>query len=110
MLATVGAFALRNLIVDVWVMFLAGIAGYLLRKTGYSAAGIVLGLILGKLGESTFSKSMQLMDYDYTGFFTRPISALLLTAAFATIAWNIVGEIRHTKRLGAEPDFATTAD
>ena len=97
MLATVGAFALRNLTVDIWVMFMAGIAGYLLRKTGYSAAGIVLGLILGKLAESTFSKSMQLMDYDYTGFFGRPISAFLLTAAFIIIAWNIVSEIRQTR-------------
>ncbi|MGI9393218.1 MAG: tripartite tricarboxylate transporter permease [Boseongicola sp.] len=98
MLATVGAFALRNLAVDIWVMFLAGVVGYLLRKTGYSAAGIVLGLILGRLGESTFSKSMQLMDYDYTGFLTRPISAVLLISAFSVIVWNIVSEIRHTRQ------------
>ena len=97
MLATVGAFALRNLTVDIWVMFIAGVVGYLLRKTGYSAAGIVLGLILGKLGESTFSKSMQLMDYEYTGFLTRPISAVLLISAFAVIVWNIISEIRHTR-------------
>jgi len=98
MLATVGAFALRNLAVDIWVMFLAGVVGYLLRKTGYSAAGIVLGLILGRLGESTFSKSMQLMDYDYTGFLTRPISAVLLISAFTVIVWNIVSEVRHTRQ------------
>lgn len=98
MLATVGAFALRNLVIDVWVMFLAGILGYFLRKTGYSPAGIVLGLILGAIGEPAFSKSMQLMDYNYAGFFMRPISALLLSAAFLVLAWNIIGEIRHTRK------------
>ncbi|MBB4302747.1 putative tricarboxylic transport membrane protein [Rhodobium orientis] len=96
LLATIGAYALRNLVIDVWVMFLAGIAGYLLRKTGYSAAGIVLGLILGKLGESAFSKSMQLMDYDFLGFFQRPIAAGLLILAVIVITTSIINEIRDT--------------
>ena len=94
LLATVGAYALRNLLVDVWVMFLAGIIGYLLRRTGYSAAGIVLGLILGKLGESAFSKSMQLMDYDVLGFFERPIAAILLLLGGAAVVSSIISEIR----------------
>ena len=95
LLATVGAFALRNLLIDVLVMYLAGILGYPLRRTGYSAAGIVLGLILGKLGESAFSKSMQLMNYDFFfDFMFRPISAILILAGFAVVISSIVGEIR----------------
>lgn len=94
MLATVGAYGLRNLTIDVWVMFIAGVVGYLLRTTGYSAAGIVLGLILGKLGESAFAKSMQLMDFNPLGFFERPISAVLLLLGFAAIVMSIVGEFR----------------
>ena len=90
----IGAYALRNLFIDVWVMFLAGIVGYLLRRSGYSAAGVVLGLILGKLGESAFSKSMQLMDYNFFGFFERPISALLITLGIAAIVVSIINEIR----------------
>ena len=53
LIATIGCYALRNLVVDVWVMFIAGIAGYFLRRSGYSMAGIVLGVILGHIGEST---------------------------------------------------------
>lgn len=94
MLATIGAFALRNLTIDVWVMFLAGAIGFFLRRTGYSAAGIVLGLILGKLGESAFAKSMQLMDYDFFGFFSRPIAGFLLVAALLTVCSSIWSEVR----------------
>lgn len=94
LIATVGAFALRNLTVDVWVMYLAGIAGYLLRRTGYSIAGIVLGLILGEIGESSFAKSMQMLDYDILGLFTRPIAAVLLALAIATVGYNIVQATR----------------
>jgi putative tricarboxylic transport membrane protein len=97
MLAVIGAFALRNLMIDVWVMFLAGILGYLLKTTGYSAAGIVLGLILGELGESAFAKSMQLMDYNLLGFFERPIAAVLIVLAVLAIVTSIVTEFRGAK-------------
>ena len=75
-------------------MLLAGIVGYFLRRTGYSAAGIVLGLILGKLGESAFAKSMQLLDYSVFGFIDRPIAAFLIVAAVITVLNSIIREIR----------------
>jgi len=95
LLATVGAFALRNLLVDVWIMYLAGIVAYFLRKTGYSAAGIVLGLILGKIGESMFIKSMQIMDYELMGFAERPIAVVLILAGVATM---VASAVRHWRR------------
>lgn len=103
-LAIIGAYALRNLIVDVWIMFAAGVIGYFLRATGYSAAGIVLGLILGKLGESAFSKSMQLMHYDFTGFFGRPIAAILLVLGAVAIVTSITNEFRGKGRAMAPAD------
>jgi putative tricarboxylic transport membrane protein len=95
LIATVGAFAVRNLTLDIWVMYLAGIAGFFLRRSGYSIAGIVLGLILGGLGESAFAKSMQILDYDLLALFQRPIAAVLLVGAILTIIWNVAGEIRR---------------
>lgn len=99
LIATVGAYALRNLTIDIWVMYAAGIVGFLLRRSGYSVAGIVLGLILGGLGESSFATSMQLMNYDPTGFFARPIAATLLVLAALTLAWNVFTELRKSDPL-----------
>ncbi len=102
LIATIGAYALRNLTVDIWVMYLAGIAGFLLRRSGYSVAGIVMGLILGKLGESSFTKSMQLLKYDPIALFSRPIAGLLLTVAILTLIWNITTAWRRTPDLPEE--------
>jgi putative tricarboxylic transport membrane protein len=68
MLATIGAFASRNLMIDVRAMFAAAIVGFYLRRYGFSPAG----LVLGDPGESSFEKSMQFMDYNWLGFFERP--------------------------------------
>ena len=100
LIATIGAYALRNLTVDIWVMYAAGIVGFLLRRSGYSVAGIVLGLILGTLGESSFATSMQLLGYDPLALLGRPIAATLLIVAALTLTWNIVSEVRRAGRVG----------
>ena len=91
LLATVGAYAVRGLTIDVVVMFTAGVAGFFLRRSGYSVAGIVLGLILGKIGEQTFAQAMQMLHFEFSGFFDRPIALGLLIAGFLTLCGSIYG-------------------
>ena len=98
MLATVGAFAVRNLVVDVIVMFVAGIVAFLMRRTGYSIAGIVLGLILGRIGEQNFAQAMQMVHYDPAVFFGRPIVSVLMVGGMLTIIANLVKAIRSPAR------------
>lgn len=86
MLATIGAYISRGLVLDVMVMFLAGILGYLLRRSGFSIPGIVLGLILGKIGEQNFAQGMQMVHYDLATYFSRPICAILIFAGCVTLA------------------------
>ena len=98
LLATVGAYAVRGLTIDVVVMFLAGVIGFFLRRSGYSVAGIVLGLILGKIGEQTFAQAMQMLHFEWGGFFDRPIAFGLLLAGFVTLGGSIYGAFFKRKK------------
>ena len=98
LLATVGAYAVRGLTIDVVVMFLAGVIGFFLRRSGYSVAGIVLGLILGKIGEQTFAQAMQMLHFEWSGYFDRPIALGLLLAGFATLGGSIYGSFFKKKK------------
>ncbi len=89
LLATVGAYAVRGLPIDIVVMFIAGIVGFFLRRSGYSVAGIVLGLILGKIGEQTFAQAMQMLHFEWSGFFSRPIAITLIIAGMLTLLNSI---------------------
>ncbi len=88
-LATIGAYISRGLVLDVMVMFIAGILGFLLRRTGFSIPGIVLGLILGKIGEQNFAQGMQMVHYDLGTYFSRPICAFLIFAGSVTLLASI---------------------
>jgi putative tricarboxylic transport membrane protein len=100
LLATIGCYALRNSLLDVWVMFVAGIVGYFMRRTGYSMAGLILGVILGNIGEAAYVKAIQMLNYNWFGFFQRPISAVLIIFALLTLflqLFKAVRELKHQK-------------
>ncbi len=94
LMATIGAYAVRGLIIDVLVMFVAGIAAFFLRRSGYSIPAVVLGLILGKIGEQTFAQAMQMIQYDFTAYFNRPIGLILIAAGVITLGTNIYKALR----------------
>ena len=79
------------------VLVLAGVIGFFLRRSGYSVAGIVLGLILGKIGEQTFAQAMQMLYFEWSGFFSRPIALGLLIAGLLTLIGSIYGAVFKKK-------------
>ena len=100
MLASIGSLIGRGLVLDVMVMFLAGMIGFLLRRSGYSIPGIVLGIILGKIGEQNFAQGMQMVHYDLLTYLSRPICAMLILAGAITLGTGIYKAI-VSNRAGA---------
>jgi putative tricarboxylic transport membrane protein len=98
LMSTIGAYATRNQVVDVMVMFAAGVLAYFMRRTGYSVPGVVLGLILGKIGEQTFAQGMQLVSYDVGDFVTRPIVAVLLLAGISTVLTSVYRALKGSRK------------
>jgi putative tricarboxylic transport membrane protein len=89
LLASIGSYIGRGLVLDVIVMFVAGLAGFLLRRSGYSIPGIVLGLILGKIGEQNFAQGMQMVHYDLVAYMSRPICFILIVAGALTLGTSV---------------------
>ena len=93
--STIGAYALRDNIFDVYSMFIAGIAGYFLRRSDYSIPAIVMGVILGKIGETSMVQAYAMTGNSFTGFITEPIAGTFFVLGFLTIA---VGLLRSTTK------------
>jgi len=74
----VGTYGMRRSIFDLFVCIAFGLIGFLLRRTGFSPAPLVLGLILGPIFEDNLRRAMILSRGDWSTFVTRPISLTLL--------------------------------
>ena len=77
-LCVVGSYAIHNNIVEVGIMLFFGVIGYLMRKFDFNAAAMVLGLILGPIGERGLRRSLLLSDGDPSVLFSTPLCWMLI--------------------------------
>ena len=96
-LCLVGGFAPTQTMHDVWLMFLFGIVGYLLRKLNYPVAPAVLAIVLGPLAERSLRQSLLASQGDVTTFFTRPISGTCMLIALLLVSYPLVKKMRKSK-------------
>ena len=89
----VGAFALNNRITDLYLLGVVGLVGYSLRALDYPLAPLVLGVILGPIAETNLRRAL-MTDQDMTLFLTRPVSAIFLVAAVASVLWAVRAHLK----------------
>ncbi|MCQ4143536.1 tripartite tricarboxylate transporter permease [Vogesella sp. AC12] len=86
-LATMGAYALRQSWFDLMLLYIIGVLGFLMRRFDFPVVPLVVGLIVGPMAEKHFRRAMSINEGDLTVFLTHPISLviLLVTAAILVV-------------------------
>jgi len=100
-LAVYGTYSVQNSFDDVIVMFSLGTLMYIGNKFGFSAAPVVLGIILGPIAEDNFLKGKLIADTDvgaFAYFFTGSMNIIIILLCAASIGYSIYGEIRAYKK------------
>lgn len=93
-----GAYSLKNSVWDVGQMLVFGVLGYAMKKLGYSPAALTLALVLGPLAERALRQSLIISDAGMGIFFTRPIAAVLTTAAILAVLVPVLRALRAAAR------------
>ncbi|MGQ0544255.1 MAG: tripartite tricarboxylate transporter permease [Betaproteobacteria bacterium] len=100
-LSTVGAYALNNVMANVYVLALFGVIGYGMVKGGLPLAPLILGVILGDQIEINLIRAV-MTDANPWLFLTRPISGGLLAASVLSMAFAIWQHHRTKRKAPAE--------
>ena len=90
----VGVYSVNLSGTDLWIMAIAGVAGYLLRKAGFDPAPIVLAMVLGPMMEQALRQGLMMSKGEFGIFLSRPISAAMLAGAVLLLAAHLVGVLR----------------
>jgi putative tricarboxylic transport membrane protein len=100
-MTVLGSFSIRNNILDVWIMFIFGLVGYVSGKLRFHPAPIVLGLILGPFVEEGLVQSM-LIGKAAGGVIKymvlRPISLVLIALCLISALWPLFAGWRAKHR------------
>ena len=86
----VGAYALDQSMIDVWIALIFGVIGYLMKRYGFSVVSLAIGLILGGMLEKRLGQSMVMLDEQWWLIATRPLSLLFLVLTVLALAGPIL--------------------
>src|SRR5436309_3301982 len=93
----IGIYSINNSPFDVVISAIFGIVGYWLVKHDFEPAPLLLGFVLGPLMEENLRRAMLIARGDVTVFFTRPISAVLLSTAIILLVIAALPKIRRRR-------------
>jgi putative tricarboxylic transport membrane protein len=79
--ATLGTIGVNPSPVELSMLLIFGVLGYLMRLHGYPIAPVVVGLILGPMAEQQLRRALSIAQGDITTLVASPVSAVLLTIA-----------------------------
>ena len=94
-LCIVGGYAPTNSMHDIWLMFIFGVVGYLMRKLDYPMAPAVLAIVLGPLAERSMRQSLIGSHGDIMTFFERPISGTIMVLGIVLLLLPLVKIVRR---------------
>ena len=105
MFCAIGAYAVSKSSLDVLLLFIFGVLGYVILKLRFEPVPLVLAFVLGPLMEENLRRAMVLSHGDPTMFLTRPISAGLLLLALVVLGLMIIPSFRHTRKVAFQEDL-----
>ena len=97
-ISIIGVYSVANSVFDVWMLAGFGFLGYGMRKLGFPAAPLMLGMVLGKRLELALRQSLMMSQGDITIFFTRWLSALMIVIAVLLVLIPVVRKARRITR------------
>jgi putative tricarboxylic transport membrane protein len=74
----IGCYSINNSVVEIVIMVIFGIVGYLMKKFEYEGAPLILAFVLSPLLENHLRRSLIISHGSFSIFFARPISLVFI--------------------------------
>jgi putative tricarboxylic transport membrane protein len=97
-ICAVGAYTVHNAVLDVALMLVFGIVGYVFKKLEYPLAPLVLALVLGDMAEASFRQSMLLSQGSLKIFYSNFLVGGIVTVALLMLLWPLLGIAKEALR------------
>jgi putative tricarboxylic transport membrane protein len=96
LLCLVGAYSLNNSMLDLWVLSVMGVVGYVFRKLAIDPAPLIVAVVLGPMMEKTLRQTLFMAHGDWHLLLFRPLSlALFSVGALVLVGPPLFGLLRR---------------
>jgi putative tricarboxylic transport membrane protein len=89
-MCAIGAYTVHNNSFDVVMMLVFGVAGYVLKKTNYPLAPMVLAIVLGDKAEEAFRQSLLASQGGLGVFFSTKLVSSIMILGLIALFWPMI--------------------
>jgi putative tricarboxylic transport membrane protein len=93
-ICAIGAYTVHSSMLDVWMMLLFGVIGYVFKKLNYPLAPLVLALVLGDRAEENFRNAIKGSQGDLGIFFDNGLVGSLTGIGLLLMAWPLASALK----------------
>jgi len=97
LICLVGTYSVNSSVIELVILLVFGVLGYIFRKLEYDVAPFILALIIGPTIEIAFRQSLMRSAGSFSIFFKSPISCTLIVLSCLLFFWNIYRAVRPKK-------------
>lgn len=103
MMATIGAYATKNTSVDVILMAISGLIGFVFVTCKFNSSAMILGLVLGVICESNLRRAYTIASGDTlwqetVNIMTRPVTGIILLVCLVVLLSPVVKPLLNKKK------------
>lgn len=107
MMATIGAYATKNTAVDVLLMALSGLIGFVFVTCKFNSSAMILGLVLGVICESNLRRAYTIADGDTLmaatlNIVSRPVTGIVLLVCLVVLLSPVIRPLLKKNKETAE--------
>src|SRR5699024_7299549 len=96
--------SVNNGFVDMVIVIVFGVIGWLMKKTGFDPGPLVLAFVLGPILEQAFRQSMLLSHVSARIFMSRPLSGTIIFVILLMIHINVAAPLVKRVRVHIHRD------
>jgi putative tricarboxylic transport membrane protein len=89
-MCAIGAYTVHNSTFDVVMMLVFGVIGYVLKKTNYPLAPMVLAIVLGDKAEEAFRQSLLGSQGGLGVFFSNSLVSSIMVLGLIALFWPLI--------------------
>jgi len=103
--ASLGAYAVNAQVIDLMILLVIGLLGFMMRRYGLPVVPAIIAVILGPRAELQLRRALQISDGEISGLFNTPLSIAIYTVILLVLLWPLIARFvlrRERRTVAAE--------
>src|SRR5512145_1516545 len=105
-ICAIGSYTVHNAMLDIWLMLVFGVIGYVFKKLDYPLAPLVLALVLGDKAEDSFRQAMLVSQGDVMIMWSNGLVGSITTLALLLLFWPVISKLIALIKPPKKDEFA----